>query len=85
MEQAAISKNVVVRLVDWKAAIDECDPSEPPEPPEPPKPVADILIQLWENGDVTHERHNVNTCTARSLMIGCYVMLGETMELVGGA
>lgn len=80
METVGPSKNVVVSLVDWKGASEHREKSKPPEPPPA---IADISIRLYANGDVAYERHNVNTCTARSLMIGCYVMLGETMELVG--
>jgi hypothetical protein len=59
--------------------------SEQLAPPGPPTTVADISIKLSANGDVTYERHNLTTCTARSLMLGCYVMLGETMEVMNDA
>jgi hypothetical protein len=80
MEAVRPPSGVVVYLAERKPA--PKDPEQQREPPPPPPPVADISIRLSANGDVTYERHNLNVYTAQPLMMGCYVMLGETIGLM---
>ncbi len=79
MEALGPSSGVVVYLADRKAAPSQSE--DQGTAPPPPPTVADISIHLFANGDVTYERHNVTVYTAKALMLGCFSMLGETMEI----